>query len=196
MNSFGKKRKFTPEEDLIIRRYVQINGLRNWKGATMLLPFRTGKQIRERYINYLSPTVSLQPWSPEEENQLIDLVKKFGNKWAMFVIYFKNRTDISIKNHWVSIRRKIRNNSESLTSSSDVSSSEAEGKKESQIEVEISPPDEDLFQRIEKHKPILSDNEAIHNGMVANDEPVLYGDIFNDDFLEIDWTNSNEQLIF
>ena len=32
---------------------------------------RTGKQIRERYLNYLRPNLSLKRWTPEEDNHII-----------------------------------------------------------------------------------------------------------------------------
>jgi hypothetical protein len=32
---------------------------------------RTGKQIRERYLNYLRPNLSLKKWSKEEDDHIL-----------------------------------------------------------------------------------------------------------------------------
>jgi len=46
------------------------------------IPGRKGKQCRERWQNQLDPDVRKGPWSDEEEQLLIAVQKRYGNKWV------------------------------------------------------------------------------------------------------------------
>lgn len=43
---------------------------------------RTYKQCRERFMNYLKNGLNCGPWTPEENNILMEMHGKIGNKWA------------------------------------------------------------------------------------------------------------------
>jgi hypothetical protein len=93
------KTRFTPEEDVIIQDYVNEFGMK-WTVIANEMKTRTHRQIRERYVNYLSP--QLQPtkkWSFEEEEKLIDILSTRNNvSWKFLEKDFPGRTDVSIKN--------------------------------------------------------------------------------------------------
>lgn len=59
------KRKFTPEEDARLIQLVQEYGISNWIKIASMLGTRHSRRCRERYLNYLSPNVSLSPFTPE-----------------------------------------------------------------------------------------------------------------------------------
>lgn len=59
------KRKFTQEEDSKICHFVKIYGTKRWSLIAKNLPNRTGKQIRDRYRNYLFPGFFNGQWSKE-----------------------------------------------------------------------------------------------------------------------------------
>ena len=101
-----QKSKFTEEEDQIIRAFVSKNGPKSWKKAQPLLPGRTPRQIRERWVNYLSPEVSHEPWTKEEDDLILNLVDKYGKKWSHISRSFKKRTDVSIKNRFTLLLRR------------------------------------------------------------------------------------------
>ena len=46
--------------------YSKIVG-RNWKMIAEAVGTKTGKQIRERFINKLDPSINKEPWSFEED---------------------------------------------------------------------------------------------------------------------------------
>jgi hypothetical protein len=100
------KRRFTPEEDERIRQLMSTSAKEPWAEIAQQIPNRTARQIRERWLNYLSPTVNTGSWTPEEEILLQNLVAQHGPKWSKLVAHFANRTDIAIKNHWIMMERR------------------------------------------------------------------------------------------
>lgn len=102
----GAKQKFTPEEDAVILKLVQYYGTKDWKKIADHLSNRKARQVRERYINYLDPTIDKRKWTIQEEEFLNDMVNKFGKRWKYISSYFIGRTDVSIKNHWVILNKR------------------------------------------------------------------------------------------
>lgn len=97
--------KFTKAEDELILDLVSLMGPRSWNNIANHCPNRTARQIRERYVNYLSPKVQNKPWTEEEDALLGEKVCEFGRKWSKIAKFFSNRTDVTIKNRWVKIER-------------------------------------------------------------------------------------------
>lgn len=182
-----KKQKFTPEEDEIIKQYVSQNGMKDWHKVAMMLPQRTGKQVRERYINYLSPNVSLLPWTDEEETLLINLVNSHGKRWSKFSIYLQNRTDIAIKNHWVNITRRIRKEAPRHEIKNIVY---ARMSKERTYEPPVlhSPIPENNFS-FTFNEPMTNDitNQESDEELLSYTETLLWEDILNQDYVEYNW---------
>lgn len=52
-----------------------------WSEISSLLPGRLGKQCRDRWYNQLDPTLNREPWTEEEDNILLKLHEKLGNRW-------------------------------------------------------------------------------------------------------------------
>ena len=46
---------------------------KNWKLLSQMIGNKTGKQIRERFINKLDPKIKRQEWSEEEDRKIIEL---------------------------------------------------------------------------------------------------------------------------
>ncbi|EAY13266.1 Myb-like DNA-binding domain containing protein [Trichomonas vaginalis G3] len=94
-----KKRIFTKEEDDLILNYVNKYG-QNWREIAGMLQGRTEKQCRERYRTYLNPSIRKDPWTPEEDNLLIQLYNTYGPKWAELAKHFQGRSDNMLKNRF------------------------------------------------------------------------------------------------
>ena len=103
-----KKGSWTPEEDLFILRWVEANGPNKWDKCATQLGQRIGKQCRERWLNHLSATShNNKKWTPEEDETLISLRDKVGNKWT-FIAKALGRTENQVKNRWYStLKRRI-----------------------------------------------------------------------------------------
>jgi hypothetical protein len=94
------KGSWTRQEDEIIRNFVARNGTKSWATLSGLLPGRIGKQCRERWFNALDPSIDRGPWTPEEDQLLIELHQKYGNHWTKIGELIPKRSDNAIKNRW------------------------------------------------------------------------------------------------
>lgn len=108
---FARKRhpksKFTPDEDAQLKDLHDRYG-DDWNLIAQAMATRNPRQCRDRYVNYLSPTVNWSPWTPEEDLKLQQLHDEYGAKWVKISRHFDNRTDTNIKNRWLVLQRHHR----------------------------------------------------------------------------------------
>lgn len=101
---------FTPDEDA--RLLLLINKYRyNWKKISNEMKNRSVRQCKERFHHYLSPNIKHDNWTQEEDVLLLKTVDSFGKRWKIFELIFKGRTEISIRNRYNVLIRKINKNS-------------------------------------------------------------------------------------
>jgi hypothetical protein len=100
------KARWTAAEDEALVRAVEERGPQNWNAIALAVAGRTGKQCRERWITKLSPAYRADAWTSEEDGALARLQAEHGNQWARFRAQFPHRSTVSIKNRWVSLRRR------------------------------------------------------------------------------------------
>ena len=102
------KGSWTKEEDEKIFEMVEIHG-KAWSKISKILVTRNGKQIRDRFINILDPSIKKGKFSIEEDLKLLNLYRTFGTKWATISKFFENRTADMIKNRYhSSIKKNIK----------------------------------------------------------------------------------------
>lgn len=102
------KRKFTPEEDRKLINLIARQGAKKWDRIALSMPGRTGRQCRDRFHNYLDPSLSNGPWTKEEDNLLEEKVNELGQHWNKIVNFFHGRSENNIKNRWYTYVSKQR----------------------------------------------------------------------------------------
>lgn len=94
-----KTHAWTANEDQRLCDAVREFGTDNW---TLIAQFvgngRTRAQCSQRWLRGLNPSISKTLWSEEEDNLLIDTVKRLGSKsWGKIAAVLGNRCDVQCR---------------------------------------------------------------------------------------------------
>ena len=94
------------EEDIRLVKLVEKYG-KHWNMLSrFFIKNRTGKQIRDRYVNYLDPMLNRKPFSITEDSMIIDMYLKYGRKWSFISKHLKDRNSEMVKNRFHSVLKK------------------------------------------------------------------------------------------
>jgi hypothetical protein len=103
------RRKFSPDEDDMLRALVKKNGVGDWPAIAAQMPNRDSRQCKERWFHYLAPCLVQNPWTRADDVLLEGKVAEHGHRWKLFELFFPGRTDVNIKNRYnVLVRRRKR----------------------------------------------------------------------------------------
>ncbi|XP_052211248.1 transcription factor MYB3R-3-like [Diospyros lotus] len=92
---------WTKEEDKILESAVQKFHGKNWKKIAECVPYRTHYQCLHRWQKVLNPNLIKGPWTKEEDELIIELVSKQGNKkWSEVAKHLPGRIGKQCRERW------------------------------------------------------------------------------------------------
>lgn len=92
---------WTPEEDETLRKAVETFKGRNWKKIAEFFHDRTEVQCLHRWQKVLNPELIKGPWTQEEDDKIIDLVRKYGpTKWSIIAKSLPGRIGKQCRERW------------------------------------------------------------------------------------------------
>ncbi|XP_008318775.1 v-myb avian myeloblastosis viral oncogene homolog-like 2b [Cynoglossus semilaevis] len=95
------KVKWTQEEDDKLKDLVQKLGPTDWKLIASHIPNHTENQCQHRWLKVLDPELVKGPWTKEEDERVIELVNRYGNKqWATVAKHLKGRLGKQCRERW------------------------------------------------------------------------------------------------
>lgn len=94
-------------EDEQLLELVSQHG-QKWTFIGKLIGGRTGKQVRDRYLNNLRPDINNTPFSQVEDDLIVSLYFKLGSKWSQIAACLGGRTEAQVKNRfYVSLKDNL-----------------------------------------------------------------------------------------
>eukprot|EP00253_Pinus_taeda_P023925 PITA_23925 len=96
-----RKGPWSVEEDMRLTGYIRFHGEGRWNFLAKAAGLkRTGRSCRLRWFNSLRPGLKHGKITPEEERLIIELHRRWGNRWSHIARSLQGRTDNEIKNYW------------------------------------------------------------------------------------------------
>jgi hypothetical protein len=92
---------WTLEEDATLMDAVTKHGTNSWVVVAALVPRRTIKQCRKRWVDTLDPDINKAKWTAEEDAKLTGAVQKHGNSWVQVAELVPCRTNLQCRRRWV-----------------------------------------------------------------------------------------------
>jgi hypothetical protein len=96
---------WTPQEDAKLVELMKKHG-QSWAMISAAMEGRTGKQIRDRFLNKLRPNIKCGDWSAEEDEKMVRLLNEIGNRWSLIATHLPGRTEGQVKNRYYSCIKK------------------------------------------------------------------------------------------
>ena len=103
--SFYKYKKWTHNEDLILKKAILYYGPKNWQQISYCLDGRNNSQCFHRWMKGINPKIKRDKWTYNEDLTLgIALTKIYGfKKWSKIANHLPGRTDIQCRERWCNI---------------------------------------------------------------------------------------------
>ncbi|XP_034785404.1 snRNA-activating protein complex subunit 4 isoform X2 [Pan paniscus] len=162
-----KKGYWAPEEDAKLLQAVAKYGEQDWFKIREEVPGRSDAQCRDRYLRRLHFSLKKGRWNLKEEEQLIELIEKYGvGHWAKIASELPHRSGSQCLSKWKIMmgkkqglrrrRRRARHSVRWSSSSSSSSGSGSSGGGSSSSSSEEDEPEPEQAQAGEGDRALLS----------------------------------------
>ncbi|RDW68753.1 uncharacterized protein DSM5745_08513 [Aspergillus mulundensis] len=103
-----KKGPWTESEDERLRRAIERHGTK-WAVVASVVGTRLPDQCSKRWSHAINPDINHSPWTPQEDELLMQYVNKHGHYWQQIVsLYFPGRTSLAAKNRYHILQRRLK----------------------------------------------------------------------------------------
>lgn len=146
------------EEDKELLKLYNIYG-KNWKVLAKHMPKRTGKQIRDRFINALDLNLNKGGFQSYEDNLILKWYKVYGNAWTKIAKQLTGRSGVMVKCRYrYLLKNKLKVNNEENNFLSKKRKMES-NERQDDTETNSSKNDNSIYVNIEKFRIEKSINE-------------------------------------
>jgi hypothetical protein len=91
---------WTKEEDKVLLKKAKEYNYKNWKEVASFLPSRSDIQCSARYKR-IRPGIVKGTWTPEEDDNLLNLLRTFGKNWSLISKYMPSRSGKQIRDRYL-----------------------------------------------------------------------------------------------
>lgn len=99
-NAGGFGKRWSKSEDNLLKRLVEQHGDR-WDLIAPHFKDRTEPQVQQRWAKVLNPELIKGPWTKEEDEKVVELVRRFGpKKWTLIARYLNGRIGKQCRERW------------------------------------------------------------------------------------------------
>ncbi|XP_032593997.1 myb protein isoform X2 [Drosophila grimshawi] len=98
--NYGFGKRWSKSEDVLLKALVEKHGER-WDIIGPNFKERLEQQVQQRWAKVLNPELIKGPWTRDEDDKVIELVKNFGpKKWTLIARYLNGRIGKQCRERW------------------------------------------------------------------------------------------------
>jgi hypothetical protein len=103
------KSYFTQDDDFKLLSLVNKYGTGDWNIISSLMKNKNRRQCKDRWRNYLDPSLNKDPFTDAENDIILKKVEEIGFRWKEISKYFINRTEAMVRNQFQNLSRMEKN---------------------------------------------------------------------------------------
>ncbi|KAH8356177.1 hypothetical protein KR200_002848 [Drosophila serrata] len=98
--NYGFGKRWSKSEDLLLKSLVEKHG-ESWEIIGPHFKDRLEQQVQQRWAKVLNPELIKGPWTRDEDEKVIELVRSFGpKKWTLIARYLNGRIGKQCRERW------------------------------------------------------------------------------------------------